>query len=284
MPKPGWRRLPAGAEVLCQSVRTLAALLCWGALGNPLPTVAATVQQIDLDGDGIADTATVTQDGAKLQIDFRSSRHGLPGSVVLEVDSSCGPSQVFATRRPGEVAVDSSCTGQGAQVSTRLYRTDGPLGKWCLEREVNGERASVYGTPYPRYNVVRHACGGEPRDVMSHLRVAIASPDSRAALIRQFDEIDAAEAAGLINADNIVMLNDLGYYLEQAQNATAAAIVLAAVREKAPRRTVATLNMADALWALQAQAQARQLYLEYDQQMRAKGLARQIPTRVAERK
>lgn len=284
MHRYGWLPFPAEADIPRVIITALLALACGLGAGDSAFAGGNASLTIDLDGDGIADPATVGQDGSRLQISFHSSRSGQTGSVSLEVDTSCGPSHVFATRKPAEVAVDSSCTGQGAQVSTRLYRTDGPVGKWCLEREVTGERASLYETPYPRYSVVRHACGRAAVNLVGRMRAALASPNDRNALIQQFDEFDAAEVAGLVDAGNVALLNDLGYYLERAQNATAAAIVLAAVRQQAPQRVVAILNMADALWALQAQGQARQLYQEYDQRMRANGLARQVPTRVGERK
>lgn len=276
-----WR---AATDVSARCGAALVAVVCGLACGSLAFANAGTTQSLDTDGDGIADTATVTQDGARLHIAFRSSRSGQLASVAVEVDTSCGPSHVYATRKPGEVAVDSSCTGQGAQVSTRLYRTDGPVGQWCLEREVSGERASLYDIPYPRYTVVRHACGASSPDLLGRLRAALPSPAERAALVREFDEFDAAEIASLITADNVALLNDLGYYLEQAHNSTAAAIVLAAVRQQAPQRTVAILNLADALWALQAHTQARRLYQAYDQRMRANGLVRQVPARVAARK
>ena len=123
-------------------------------------------------------------------------------------------------------------------------------------------------------------------------------PDRAAALISEVFLTD--QAAGLLGlaskdqyvkagcanflpfAEFIVILNDYGFFLEQSSDSRAAEILSITVALD-PERTVAFLNLADALWKAGRKAEAAVNYREYARLMKAKGFEKQIPSRVTER-
>jgi len=83
---------------------------------------------------------------------------------------------------------------------------------------------------------------------------------------------------------NVLIYNDIGYYLEQAKAYDAAIFVLSAVVEKYPQRVVAHLNLADAYWGNDEQDNAGKHYEEYVNLMKDqdKDMSK-IPQRVYDR-
>lgn len=77
--------------------------------------------------------------------------------------------------------------------------------------------------------------------------------------------------------------NDYGFFLEQAGRCEEAVEVLGAVLALDPARTVAYLNLADALWELGDRANAVNSYLTYAERMKQVRLEEQIPERVGQR-
>jgi tetratricopeptide (TPR) repeat protein len=83
---------------------------------------------------------------------------------------------------------------------------------------------------------------------------------------------------------NLVMYNDMGYYLEQAKAYDAAISVLQAIVEKYPKRIVAHLNLADAYWGDNKKENAGKHYEEYVNLMKNQGKdMSKIPQRVYDR-
>ncbi|MFO8184100.1 MAG: bacterial transcriptional activator domain-containing protein [Candidatus Aegiribacteria sp.] len=77
--------------------------------------------------------------------------------------------------------------------------------------------------------------------------------------------------------------NDYGFFLEQTGRCEEAVEVLGAVLALDPARTVAYLNLADALWELGDRVNAVNSYLTYAERMERVRLEEQIPERVGRR-
>jgi tetratricopeptide (TPR) repeat protein len=83
---------------------------------------------------------------------------------------------------------------------------------------------------------------------------------------------------------NLVIYNDMGYYLEQAKAYAAAIYLLRAVLEKYPQRIVAHLNIADAYWGNGEPEKAKKHYEEYVRLMKSQNKdMSKIPQRVYDR-
>jgi hypothetical protein len=80
-----------------------------------------------------------------------------------------------------------------------------------------------------------------------------------------------------------MILNNFGFFLEQAGEPGEALIVLGKVLELDPSRMVAHLNMADVLWGLDRSIEAVEHYTVCRDMMTERDLAEQIPERVLER-
>lgn len=78
--------------------------------------------------------------------------------------------------------------------------------------------------------------------------------------------------------------NDLGFLFEQAGHYPEAVELLKHITRKHPDRVVAYLNLADAYWALDERAQAREAYNQYYEKMVADQKQVRIPQRVIARK
>jgi hypothetical protein len=97
------------------------------------------------------------------------------------------------------------------------------------------------------------------------------------------DQYGKAGCAAYLPFDEfIVILNDYGFFLEQSSDPRAVEILSIAVALD-PERTVAFLNLADALWGEGRKTEAAVNYREYARLMKAKGFEKQIPSRVTER-
>ncbi len=81
----------------------------------------------------------------------------------------------------------------------------------------------------------------------------------------------------------LVILNDYGFFLEQAGRLWEAADVLKTVLTLDPERTAAMLNYGDTLWELYLYYQSLPYYQSYTDRMQERGLAESIPERGWER-
>jgi tetratricopeptide (TPR) repeat protein len=84
-------------------------------------------------------------------------------------------------------------------------------------------------------------------------------------------------------ADYIYALNDYGFFLQQAGEHAAAVPIFNLAIKESPERAVAHLNLADSLWALDRQAEAKSHYQTYQRLMTEENKGAQVPPRVAER-
>jgi len=83
-----------------------------------------------------------------------------------------------------------------------------------------------------------------------------------------------------INIKNVTAANDIGYFLEQADNLRAAEVFLKAVIAKFPTREVAYFNLGDVYLKQRKTALAKKQYQTYIDLMKKRGLEQKIPQRV----
>ena len=82
---------------------------------------------------------------------------------------------------------------------------------------------------------------------------------------------------------NIPEYNNIGFYLAQDGEHLLAMQIYSILLKLAPDRTPLKINVADTLWALNKQDDAKSLYTSYRDAMLKQGRGSKIPTRVNER-
>ncbi|MBN2037633.1 MAG: hypothetical protein JW768_12905 [Chitinispirillaceae bacterium] len=85
-----------------------------------------------------------------------------------------------------------------------------------------------------------------------------------------------------LSSSNMVVFNDIGFYLIEAKKFDEALLVLRSVIEFDPTRTVAWLNLGDAQQGLNKTMEAKQSYRNYIELMEKSGKAAKVPKRVRE--
>lgn len=91
---------------------------------------------------------------------------------------------------------------------------------------------------------------------------------------------DKMQTEDIITAGTVTGLNNIAYYLEQANCTPAAILLLEKILSVFPEREVAHLNLADAYTKQHRPDAAKQQYILYLQQMRKRGLEHKVPQRV----
>ncbi|OJU73578.1 MAG: hypothetical protein BGO09_05560 [Bacteroidetes bacterium 47-18] len=91
---------------------------------------------------------------------------------------------------------------------------------------------------------------------------------------------DKLQTEAVITSSTVTGLNNIAYYLEQANSTPAAVMLLEKIIAAFPEREVAHLNLADAYTKLDRPEKAKEHYIRYLQQMRKRGLEHKVPQRV----
>lgn len=86
-----------------------------------------------------------------------------------------------------------------------------------------------------------------------------------------------------LQRNNVTHYNNIAYHLEQNGHYATAVFLLRDILHQFPQRTVAYINLGDALWAMDRQADAIDAYQTYIRLMRESGREQRIPQRVFER-
>jgi tetratricopeptide (TPR) repeat protein len=86
-----------------------------------------------------------------------------------------------------------------------------------------------------------------------------------------------------IQKKTLTHYNNIAYYLQKANANEEAIYLLEEILKKFPKRTVAHYNIADAYWAIGKKKKAKEHYITYIEQMKAKGKAKRIPKIVRDR-
>lgn len=86
----------------------------------------------------------------------------------------------------------------------------------------------------------------------------------------------------LVNTSNVVDLNNIGYFLEQANALEPARFMLEKVLRAYPEREVAYLNLGDVFYKMKDLNQASSNYKEYIRLMNKRNLSQKIPSRIVD--
>jgi hypothetical protein len=98
----------------------------------------------DFDGDGKTDYFQYDPQALQNGVDYYSSSNNKTYHFTVEIEGVCGDVQIYAPyQTKDEIAIDGSCTGQGAQVLEYIYKWDKQRNTWCLREDISGEKADI---------------------------------------------------------------------------------------------------------------------------------------------
>ncbi|RPE75883.1 tetratricopeptide repeat protein [Vulcaniibacterium tengchongense] len=241
-------------------------------------TNGASTRPIDLDGDNKPDEIIqlplqIAEDQASShrEIVLKLSSLRLPLRAHLHSDTT---SLEVYPDHGSLLIVDHSerSSRDAAEFNYSVFRWSRDKNTLCLHAEVSGTPANqLQGERIPKEAEVTFyapcaAFGGKtpPQPL---------APENarRAALIElatlgkneKIPEYLAIQLASIVDASNVAIINDAGYYQEQAGFLESALIILNAVHNRFPKRVVARLNLADTYWKLGNKMRACALYGEY---------------------
>ena len=267
---PYWIGKDVRVGVLERSVRVvdptgkeLASLPVWPAKsdGTPLPEV------LDVDGDRVPDFSLLVKEApnffgvscslylslrggqSNLLVNYDSDRERLTGGAPLD-PALRGPVAAELRRRtlmPAE-KIDALLGGYTLMVDAPYLAS--------LEK-LHGEASRAYKAKKPARAVALL------EDALNDLTVAKMDPGQ--------------------DPNVTAIMNDYGFFLAEAGMNDRAVAVLTTVLARAPDRTVAYLNLADAEYAQGWKDEARGHYRGYRERMRGENKAAKVPPRVAER-
>jgi hypothetical protein len=265
----------------------------------------------DLRGNGSGDLGLVTLEGA----DNSTMLYWLydPATrqfVALERDADHGEDCPLV-RVPAAHELQCHVKGSALEHADIFYRIEGrrTVALREIEEAVDGplviERVSDYTVKPPRVETATVGFFGDSpartafRQKLDAAATAAAAryqagdkPGAVAALeplLKDMDLETLTDSVPVTNGNDpadlklVGQLNDYGFYLAEAGRLRDAAGVLESVIDLNPGRTVAYLNLADALFATGDVDTAKRHYADYQKRMIAEGKQARIPPRVAER-
>lgn len=256
----------------------------------------------DFEGVGVPGVFTYHATQNALDVEYYSpSQHSSQRYRVQNFDV-CSSMAMYGIPHTNQVAIDGSCSSQGGQIYRNIYAWKPEYAKWCLIREVTGEKPDITsGTVAPNEHVARvsgcseiGANGPYRYESDSKVRVAINEELQRfvnsthkrgdlKAFLMSMPSYAVSELASYVNLSNVEIINNLCFYLEENGRSYDAIPVLIAIVSKFPDRVVAKINLADAYWDNDLKIQAAGEYREYIDQMKRAGKESRVPKRAFDR-
>ncbi|SFD05121.1 tetratricopeptide repeat protein [Pragia fontium] len=256
----------------------------------------------DFDGDGINDSIIQSRVNNVLHLSIYMS--SINKNLTYEItppDDNNFP-VVHSSYKFDEIEVDSTYYSRQGQVYSQVYKWVPDKKQWLLVSVITGERSDpISGIFTPSLEIERVSCCrkiGENQHSISYKSKSDVKNEINNELkkisdllkenksehaIKSINIYSAAEYVTTINDSNVVLLNDLAFFLAKKDN-IASAIILKDIVDQYPSRVVAKLNLADVYWELGKDYnhydKARTLYKEYKNEMIEKGLNKNIPKRV----
>ncbi|GAB7534753.1 tetratricopeptide repeat protein [Burkholderia sp. 3C] len=241
-------------------------------------------------------------DGAGLLINYYSPSVKKNFTYHVVKFDECSILAMYQLPFVNQVVIDGSCFGTGGQVHEYVYEWSSKKGNWCLIRAVSGEKADVAaGVLVPSEQVSRVAgcpfIGEEgeyayrsraevARNIVVELREFRNSVNDRQRLKRYIDMLPSygvSELSDYIDMKNVRDINDIAFYLSEADRFDDAMVLLEKIVRNFPGRVVAKLNLADVYWQVGYRQQGIGLYVKYRDEMFAAGRGEKIPGRVFDR-
>lgn len=255
----------------------------------------------DYDQDGIEDKMELFIHDNDIELNFWMSSMDKMMSYSIKKEDDEPLSVANHSQQPAQILLDRSYSGAGGQVSTDIYEWNSSEKNWILQKIITGEKADPNRLQFmPLLNIQRvqccHILGSENKieekeqidtnqEIAQELLI-IANElknSHKNVILAKIGLYDATEFAQHLDDNNLVLLNDLAFFLTD-YNKVAAAIILENIVERYPERVVAKLNLADIYWDIDKESgsykKAIPLYQEYYTKMIQKGLKGKIPKRV----
>lgn len=258
----------------------------------------------DFDGDGKVDPFSIIKNIDDAQLSINSSKIATSKNFKIPIRGDCGQINIFPQINGAGFFVDQSCPGRQGQISRESYLWSEDLKTWIFDKIIQGESIDPASGNLPVL-IIDHAECCTPIDQRNSLKTQsketasleinrkltkTASIFSDKALLaealKEWDEYSASDLGKLITQKNLANANDLAYYLQQNKKPLEASIILSSITQNFPERTVAYLNLGDALWDLNSpgfQEASRKYYKIYSEKMKSSGKQNNIPKRVEER-
>lgn len=256
----------------------------------------------DYDGDGINDKAEATHQGDTLYLTLVMSSIKQSLTYIIKPVDICNPPSFGERRKKGEIFIDWSCFGRQAQIITNLYEWSSEQKNWILTKIITGEKSDpIEGIFIPSIDITRVKCctklGDDKSNIIEKTKLEthkeinnelekiniLLNKNKIDEAISQIDIYDAIEYSEILNDENLLLLNNLSFYLTRNDN-IASGIILDKIVSQYPTRIVAKINLADIYWDLgdsyNQYDKAKYLYKEYKEDMIQKNLKRKIPERV----
>lgn len=241
-----------------------------------------------------------TPDG--LSVDYYSPRSKSIQHYRVQNFDVCSSMALYRIPHSRQVAIDGSCPSQGGQISGNVYAWNPTYLKWCLIREVTGEKPDLAaGTVAPVERVARvSGCSEigangpysyEPAAVVQatikielpQFADASRNPSELKTFIASMPDYSVAELSSYVDSTTVEAINNLAFYLAANGRSYAAIPLRTTIVTKFPSRVVAKPNLADAYWDDEMKTQTVEQYREYVKQMRESGKSSRVPKRILDR-
>ncbi|AWH89621.1 tetratricopeptide repeat protein [Limnobaculum parvum] len=255
----------------------------------------------DYDNDGIHDKIEENKINGILHLTmYLSSVNERINYIIKPDDSEIIPS-IHKSYKKGDIEVDSTYYSMGGQVYSEVYSWFLNEKQFFLTRVITGERADpISEVFFPSLKIDRVKCcrvlGSNEKyiivpdvdvkkEVISSLRKieVLINEKKTDDAISGVSIYDAIEYADILDDNNVVLLNDLAFFLAK-NDMISSGIILEKIVNNYPSRVVAKLNLADVYWELGKEYnkydKSKQLYKEYKDFMIEKGKGGKIPKRV----
>jgi hypothetical protein len=256
----------------------------------------------DFEGSGLRGIFTYHSTPDGLSVDYFSPTRKSTQHYRVSNFDVCSSMAMYRIPHSRQVVIDGSCSSQGGQIFRNVYAWNPTFEKWCLVREVTGEKADITAdTVAPVERVARvtgcseiGASGPysyEPagvvqaaiKDELRQFADVSCNPSELHVFIASLPDYSVSELASYVDSSTVEAINNLAFYLTENGRPYVAIPLLTAIVKKFPDRVVANLNLADAYWDNDMKTRAAEHYRGYIRQMRESGKSSRVPSRVLDR-
>ena len=256
----------------------------------------------DFEGAGTQGIFTYCSTPDGLSIDYYSPTSKRTQHYRVSNFDICSSMAMYQIPHSKQMAIDGSCSSQGGEIFRNVYAWNPTYKKWCLVREVTGEKPDITaGTVAPVERVARvvgcseiGASGPYSYEPAGVVRAAIKGElrkfgdvsrnrNELKTFIASLPDYSVAEFASYVDSSTVEAINDLAFYLAEYGRSYVAIPLLTTIVTKFPDRIVAKLNLADAYWDNDMKTQAAEQYREYNKKMKRLGKSSLVPQRVLDR-
>lgn len=256
----------------------------------------------DFEGHGVPGIFIYHSTPDGLSVDYFSPTRNSTQHYRVSNFDVCTSMTMYRIPHSRQVVIDGSCSSQGGQIFRNVYAWNPTFEKWCLVREVMGEKADITaGTVAPVEHVARvtgcseiGASGPysyEPagvvqaaiKDELRQFADVSRNPSELKMFIASLPDYSVSELASYVDSSTVEAINNLAFHLTENGRSYVAIPLLTTIVTKFPDRVVAKLDLADAYWDNDIKTPAAEQYREYIKQMKESGKSSRVPKRIFDR-